>query len=111
MKKFLCLALILALASYVWADAPANDNLADAQAYTIGTQVTGTTVEATLEDGEADSIGEGWVNSVWYKFNLGTAFQQKVTITVKATEGSAQDTALVVATGTGFADFTYLTRQ
>ena len=111
MKKFLCLALILALASYVWADAPANDNLADAQAYTVGTQVTGTTVEATLEEGEADSIGEGWVNSVWYKFNLGTAFQQKVTITVKATEGSAQDTALVVATGTGFADFTYLTRQ
>ena len=41
MKKFLCLALMLALASYVWADAPANDNLANAQAYTVGTEEIG----------------------------------------------------------------------
>ena len=111
MKKFLCLALMLTLASFVWADAPANDNLANAQAYTVGTEVTGTCVEATLESGEAESIGQSWVNSVWYKFNLGTSFQQKVTINIKATEGSSQDSALVVAYGNGFDDFTYLTRQ
>ena len=111
MKKFLCLALMLALASYVWADAPANDNVADAAAYTIGTAVTGTTTEATLEAGEAEKIGESWVNSVWYKFNLGTSFQQKVTIDVKATEGSAQDTCLVIGTGTSLDDMEIIVAQ
>ena len=111
MKKFLCLALMLALASFVWADAPANDNVADAAAYTIGTAVTGTTTEATLEEGESDKIGEGWVNSVWYKFNLGTSFQQKVTIDVKATEGSSQDTCLVIGTGTSLDDMEIIVAQ
>ena len=111
MKKFLCLALMLALASFVWADAPANDNVADAAAYTIGTAVTGTTTEATLEAGESDKIGEGWVNSVWYKFNLGTSFQQKVTLDVKATEGSSQDTCLVIGTGTSLDDMEIIVAQ
>ncbi|MBO7543210.1 hypothetical protein J6T93_04815, partial [bacterium] len=77
-KKQLLLAALLVATAFVWADAPANDNVADAAAYTIGTTVNGTTTEATLEAGEAEKIGEGWVNSVWYKFNLGTSFQQKV---------------------------------
>ena len=110
-KQLLLLAALLVATAFVWADAPANDNLADFQAFTIGTTVNGTTTEATLEAGESDSIGEGWVNSVWYKFNLGTTFQQKVTINVKKTEGSNQDSCLVIATGTGFGDFQYVTRQ
>ena len=97
MKKLFCLALACFATSYVLIAAPANDNFANATAITIGTVVNGTTIGATIEAGE-DS--HDWVNSVWYKFNLGTAYEQKVTIDVNATEGSNQDAALVVATGT-----------
>ena len=110
-KKQLLLAALLVATAFVWADAPANDNVADAAAYTIGTTVNGTTTEATLEAGEAEKIGEGWVNSVWYKFNLGTSFQQKVTIDVKATEGSSQDTCLVIGTGTSLDDMEIIVAQ
>ena len=110
-KKQLLLAALLVATAFVWADAPANDNVADAAAYTIGTTVNGTTTEATLEAGEAEKIGEGWVNSVWYKFNLGTSFQQKVTLDVKATEGSSQDTCLVIGTGTSLDDMEIIVAQ
>ena len=110
-KQLLLLAALLVATAFVWADAPANDNVADAAAYTIGTTVNGTTTEATLEAGEAEKIGEGWVNSVWYKFNLGTSFQQKVTIDVKATEGSSQDTCLVIGTGTSLDDMEIIVAQ
>ena len=110
-NKLFLLAVLTISAVFVWADAPANDNVANAQAYTIGDTVNGTTTDATLEDGEAAAIGEGWVNSVWYKFNLGTTYQQKVTINVTHTEGSAEDACLVVATGTGWGDFQIITTQ
>ena len=110
-KQLLLLAVLTLSAVFVLADAPANDNVANAQAYTIGTSVNGTTTDATLEDGESAAIGQGWVNSVWYKINLGTTFQQKVTINVTHTEGSAEDACLVVATGTGWGDFQILTAQ
>ena len=110
-NKLLLLAVLAISAVFVWADAPANDNVANAQAFTIGDTVNGTTTDATLENGESDAIGQGWVNSVWYKFNLGTTYQQKVTINVTHTEGSAEDACLVVATGTGWGDFQIITAQ
>ena len=110
-NKLLLLAVLAISAVFVWADAPANDNVANAQAFTIGDTVNGTTTDATLENGESDAIGQGWVNSVWYKFNLGTTYQQKVTINVTQTEGSAEDACLVVATGTGWGDFQIITAQ
>ena len=110
-KQLLLLAVLTLSAVFVLADAPANDNVANAQAFTIGDTVNGTTTDATLEAGESDAIGQGWVNSVWYKFNLGTTYQQKVTINVTHTEGSAEDACLVVATGTGWDDFQIITAQ
>ena len=110
-NKLLLLAVLIISTVFVWADAPANDNVANAQAFTIGDTVNGTTTDATLEDGESAAIGQGWVNSVWYKFNLGTTYQQKVTINVTHTEGSAEDACLVVATGTGWDDFQFVTIQ
>ena len=110
-NKLFLLAVLTISAVFVWADAPANDNVANAQAFTIGDTVNGTTTDATLENGESDAIGQGWVNSVWYKFNLGTTYQQKVTINVTHTEGSAEDACLVVATGTGWGDFQIITAQ
>ena len=110
-KQFLLLAVLTLSAVFVLADAPANDNVADAQAYTVGTSVNGTTTDATLEAGESDAIEQGWVNSVWYKFNLGTSFQQKVTLNVNHTEGSQEDACLVIATGTGWGDFQFIAIQ
>ena len=110
-KQLLLLAVLTLSAVFVLADAPANDNVANAQAYTVGTSVNGTTTDATLEAGESDAIGQGWVNSVWYKFNLGTSFQQKVTLNVNHTEGSQEDACLVIATGTGWGDFEFIAIQ
>ena len=110
MKRFLCLAITLALAFGARAAAPENDNFADCETLVIGTDVFGTTAEATLEEGETDHLGQGWVNSVWYKFNLGTSYNQNVFFEINAVD-SAQDTCLVIATGTGVRDLKYIVTQ
>ena len=110
MKRFLCLAITLLIAASSWAAAPANDNFADCETLVIGTEVFGTTTEATLEAGETDHLGQGWVNSVWYKFNLGTSFNQNVYFEINAVD-SAQDTCLVIATGTNVRDLKYIVTQ
>ena len=110
MKRFLCLAITLALAFGARAAAPENDNFADCETLVIGTDVFGTTAEATLEEGETDHLGQGWVKSVWYKFNLGTSYNQNINFEINAVD-SAQDTCLVIATGTNVRDLKYIVIQ
>ena len=110
MKRFLCLAITLLMTANAWAAAPANDNFAACETLVIGTDVFGTTTEATLEEGETEHLGQGWVNSVWYKFNLGTSYNQNVFFEINAVD-SAQDTCLVIATGTGVRDLKYIVTQ
>lgn len=52
--------------------APANDNIANAQVLTSGTQVTGTTAEATVEAGELRGTVGGPGPSVWYIWDCPT---------------------------------------
>ena len=92
--------------------APLNDDFSNAALYTIGTTVTGNTVSATLESGESSHLGQDWwVASVWYKFRLSGSNQCNVTISVEATEGSNQDSCLVIATGTSVEDLVYIVFQ
>ena len=94
---------------------PDNDDVANAADLTIGTDVSGSNQYATLEEGEVESVPDlsdlGWDHSVWYKFNLGTADPQNVSINVSAADESELDAAIVIATGTGFADFNYIVVQ
>ena len=109
-QRFLCFAFAIALAVCAWGGAPANDNFADCETLPIGTDVFGTTTDATLEAGESDHLGQGWVNSVWYKFNLGTSYRQAVYFEIQAVD-SAQDSCLVIATGTNVRDLKYIVIQ
>src|SRR4051794_13062832 len=62
--------LLAALAAPALADAPSNDNRADAAKLTPPAHVSGTTQDATVESDEPSSgCGLGDKNSVWYGFD------------------------------------------
>jgi hypothetical protein len=61
--------MIMVAAAPAMAAAPSNDNRANAQVVNVPSVVTGTTVDATLEQGEDRFVCDGETSaSVWYKF-------------------------------------------
>lgn len=80
---------------------PVNDNFADAIAITLNSSVSGSNIDATLEEGESPHGGVGEA-SIWYKLSLPeSAFSTNVTV---STDGSSFDTYLSVYTGTSVSD-------
>jgi Ca2+-binding RTX toxin-like protein len=81
-----------------WRPAPANDNLADAQAIAGGAgAVSGTTVGATKEAGEPAHAGIPGGRSIWYMWTAPSSRRVQFN-----TLGSRGDTLLAVYTGTDF---------
>jgi hypothetical protein len=61
--------MIMVMTTPAMAAAPSNDNRADAQVVDVPSKVTGTTVDATIENGERRNVCDGRTSaSVWYKF-------------------------------------------
>jgi hypothetical protein len=76
--------------------APPNDAFADAQAVSGDTgTVTGTTIGASMEDGEPPHLGVGW-NSAWFEWTAPSSGWA-----LFETCGSPFDTVLAVYTGSG----------
>jgi hypothetical protein len=76
--------------------APPNDAFADAQAVSGDTgTVTGTTIGASIEDGEPPHFGVGW-NSAWFEWTAPSSGWA-----LFETCGSPFDTVLAVYTGSG----------
>ena len=76
---------------------PANDNLADAPALTLGTAAMGTNLGASAEPNEAVSTCEkSEENSVWWSFTPATSGSYRI-----STAGSDFDTILSLWTGSG----------
>src|SRR5690349_2428336 len=73
--------------------APANDNVANAQVLTSGTQVTGDTTDATVESGETRGASNTPGPSVWYQWTCPVPSPGPVQVD---TIGSSFDTHLAI---------------
>ena len=102
----------VAIVSYLGADGdiglsvrvptpPANDNFAAGRSVGMPELLSGTNVDATLEAGEPDPLGDGRGHSVWYRLTMHTT--QAVGID---TCGSDLDTVLGVYTGSAVGGLT-----
>jgi len=89
-----------------WAATPANDNFANAQAISGATgTVSGTTVGATFETGEPNSVNGGGYHSVWYRYTAPAGSAGSVSLSLAQSSGSA----ITVYTGTSVTAVTDVT--